>query len=134
MVNTPIENHRDNALEQRSRDLFNEQVANHDGRTRSRLNQARQAALEAARSNNKWSGAGWLVPTGSMAALALVGIVSLQLLGPDQALNGESVVVASVVDDLEVITANAELELLQNMDFYLWLDSQPDTLTRAEEG
>ncbi|MGD9841959.1 MAG: hypothetical protein AB7F79_02375 [Steroidobacteraceae bacterium] len=143
-MSTPDQYHgdtaRDKALEQRSRALFNEQVANLDGHTRSRLNQARQAALAAARGDSREEGKlasmRWLVPTGSVAVLALVGMVSWQLLRPvDVATTSEPQLVAvSTVDDLEIMTANTELELLQNMDFYVWLDSRPGSLTMAEKG
>lgn len=119
----------DSALGQRSRELFNEQVANLDARTRSRLNQARQTALDAVRGESHASSVRWLVPAGGVAALVLVGLFSMQFIGSgDEPLPDASMTVASTVADVEIIASGDELEMLQNVDFYAWLETQPDTL------
>jgi hypothetical protein len=63
MVNTP------DPLEERSRELFDDSVERLDARTRSRLNQARQRAVEEmkkGRVRRYWLG----VPLGGLAAAA----------------------------------------------------------------
>lgn len=124
----------DNNLEQRSRELFDNSVANLDARTRSRLNQARQAALQAAgaKSTHTRFGARWLMPVGSAAALMLVVLTSVQVMRPgrDTLTNGSAV--ANTVDDVEILTSSDELEMLQNVDFYAWLDTQDDEATASE--
>lgn len=119
-------------LEQRSRELFDERVAGLDGRTRSRLNQARQAALEVARQRERAPALRWLMPVGSAAAVALVGLLSWQLMRPD--VQAPESTLAASVDDLEIITSDADLELLQNMAFYAWLDAQPEVADLGEDG
>ena len=128
-------------LETHSRELFNEQVANLDGHTRSRLNRARHVALEKARCESRAPFNRWLIPVGGVAALALVAMFGWQVLQQMPGSGNEVVVAESsgamtgAVDDLELITDSAELELLQNMDFYAWLGSQTDsTLPAAEDG
>ena len=125
----------DSALERRSREGFDERVANLDGRTRSRLNQARQAALAAARGqagshmarSPAFLSSRWWLPVGSAAALALVSLSTVQLMraNRDDA-SSAPVAVASTVDDVEILTSNDELDMLQNVDFYAWLDTQQD--------
>jgi len=130
MVNQSFDDKpEDSALGQRSRELFNEQVANLDARTRSRLNQARQTALDAVRGESHASSVRWLVPAGGVAALVLVGLFSMQFIGSgDEPLPDASMTVASTVADVEIIASGDELEMLQNVDFYAWLETQPDTL------
>lgn len=124
----------DSVVEQRSRELFDERVANLDGRTRSRLNQARQAALAAARGESRSSvlSSRWLLPVGSAAALALVTLSTVQIMNAnrDEA-PSVPVAVAGTVDDVEILTSSEELDMLQNMDFYAWLDTQQDGLPDA---
>jgi Protein of unknown function (DUF3619) len=128
----------DSLLERRSREVFDERVANLDARTRSRLNRARQAALAAARGEARgrvWNSR-WLLPVGSAAALALVTVSTVQFMRDSK--QGTSavapVVVASAVDDIEILTSSDELDMLQNVDFYAWLDTQQDDLSGAHTG
>jgi hypothetical protein len=120
----------DSTVERRSRALFDEQVANLDAHTRSRLNRARQAALAAASGQARrpaWSSR-WLLPVGSAAAVTLVALSAVQLLRTDREAmpSSEPVTVASTVDDVEILTSSEELDMLQNVDFYAWLDTQQD--------
>ena len=120
----------DSAVERRSRELFDEQVANLDAHTRSRLNRARQAALAAMTTgqarNPVWNSR-WLLPLGSAAAVTLVALSAVQLIRTDrEAAPGSETVVASTVDDVEILTSSEELDMLQNVDFYAWLDTQQE--------
>ncbi len=123
--NEPVNGDR---LEQLSRELFDASVANLDARTRSRLNQARQAALDAARGPAAVSPVRWLVPVGSAAALGLVVLTSAQFMraSNEAPVAEEANVVASTVDDLEILTSSDELEMLQDVEFYAWLETQPE--------
>jgi Protein of unknown function (DUF3619) len=125
----------DPALEQRSRELFNQQVDSIDARTRSRLNRARQAALAAAsgESRSASQGARWLLPVGSAAALALVTVSAVQLMRAQHEVVPvtTSLAATSTVDDVEILTSSDELDMLQNVDFYAWLDTQSDSLDAA---
>jgi len=128
-VNTPNDNEL-TPLERRSRALFNDSVANLDAQTRSRLNQARQAALQVAEHRKQRFAMHWLVPTGSIAALALVAMVSMQFIRSPTSSN---VQVSSGMEDMELVASADELELLQNdVEFYDWFDS-PDAEAIAGE-
>lgn len=125
-MSEPIDDKPDEAVEQRSRELFDAQVANLDARTRSRLNQARQAALEVARGAPRHTlGSRWLLPVGSAAALALVALSTFQFIRPgNETVEIAMPAVASTVDDVEILTSSEEWEMLQDVDFYAWLETQ----------
>jgi hypothetical protein len=104
------------ALEARARALFERSVENLDGKTRSRLNQARQAALEELRGAHKrpWRSA-W-VPVGSGLAVAVLAVwmtVGEQARQPNE--NGVP------VDDLELFAEVPTLDLLRDVEFYAWM-------------
>ena len=127
----------DTALEQRARELFNNQVDSINARTRSQLNRARQAALAAAsgESRQRIAGPRWLLPVGSAAALALIAVSSVQLMRGEHATEAvpaaTSLAATGTVDDVEILTSSDELDMLQNVDFYAWLDTQPDGLAAS---
>ncbi len=126
----------DTRLATRSRAVFDDAVANLDGATRSRLNRARQAALQAAASVPTRGTARWLLPVGSVAALLLVTVGSLHLWQLSTAPTSTSAHLASnAVDDFEIMTSDADLDMLKDMEFYAWLDTQDlqaiDPLTAA---
>ena len=61
----------------------------------------------------------WL-PAAAVAALLLVA-VGVSLLYPKL---GDPPVPATAFDDLVVIDSEAELELLEELEFYVWLEQQ----------
>ena len=97
-------------LEQSARDL--------DGATLSRLNRARQAALEAHR---RAPHARWLWPAAGAAALACAFAFALwrPLVQPD-AMPLAPVAAA----DLELLAGETGIELYEELEFYAWLDAQ----------
>jgi hypothetical protein len=116
------------ALEERSRALFLESVEGLDMRTRSRLNQARQAAVVAAADGAR----GWLLrmpvlsSAGGVAAAAVLG-VALWFGGPLHP-NTHPVPAESALEDLDLVASSDEgtgdaMEMLQDdIDFYDWAD------------
>jgi len=121
------------ALEERSRALFHESVNNLDMRTRSRLNQARQAAVAAAAGARRRP---WLLrmpvltSAGGFAAAAVLG-VALWFGGP---LSHHAAAPAeSPFEDLELVAATDEgagdaIDMLQDdVDFYDWADKAAST-------
>jgi negative regulator of sigma E activity len=120
---------RQRALEERSQALFRQSVDNLDMRVRSRLTQARHAALEAAAGTRSrawflrmpvWSSAA------GVTAAAVLG-VALWFGGP--ALHGGNPAEpASALEDLDLVassdgSADNNVEMLQDdIDFYAWAD------------
>ena len=116
-------------LEDRSRELFQESVERLDLRLRSRLNQARHAALESAAVAGRRP---WYLqvptwtPAAGIAAAALVG-VALWLGGPlgshraatDGPLSLDDLEIVASADEDDGTYAGDALEMLQNdLDFY----------------
>jgi len=121
-------------FERRSRLVLEESVLRIDGRVRSRLNQARHAAVEAASARHRpmfWRFF-TLVPTAGAAAAALLLATVLWHRVPD----GEShTVVAELTDahpgiDLDMLSDGEGLDLVQDGDgsgsFYEWAADQSE--------
>ena len=117
------------ALEERSRNLFLESVEGLDMRTRSRLNQARQAAVAATADGAR----GWrllrvpvLGSAGGVAAAAALG-VALWFGGPLHH-TAHPVPAESAFEDLDLVASSDEgtgdaMDMLQDdVDFYNWAD------------
>lgn len=91
-----------------------------DGAALSRLNRARQAALEVAAARRAPR---WLAPVfaaGACAALALAAVIPLLRDGPAQPSP-----VAEAGADFELLASAEDLSLYEDdLEFYAWLDSQ----------
>ena len=113
MVNDPTPD----PLEQRSRELFEDSVGRLDARTRSRLNQARQQALNEL--NKGTTRRYWLAaPLGGLAAAVVIAVLMMtgrQTTTPVQ----ESA--ALPLDDFDIVADADSLELLQDVEFYSWM-------------
>lgn len=114
-------------LEERSRALFNGSVENLDMRIRSRLNQARHAALDAAASNNRsWlSRRAWWTPAAGVTAAAVLGAVLW--MGPVGHPTVSLADAQSNLEDLDIVASSDEsgdaMEMLQDdLDFYDFAD------------
>lgn len=100
-----------------ARARFNDSVESLDAATLSRLNQNRQRALEqAARSPLAMVSTRWLPATGAVAA----AVVAVALwTGPQSVPELSS---PSVASDLEIILEVDDFEMLENLEFYSWID------------
>jgi len=113
MVNDPTPD----PLEQRSRELFDESVGRLDARTRSRLNQARQQALNEL--NKGASRRYWLTaPLGGLAAAVVIAIAMMT--GQDVTVPGQDSS-SLPLDDFDIVADADSLELLQDVEFYSWM-------------
>jgi anti-sigma-K factor RskA len=120
-------------FECRSRLVLEESVLRIDGRVRSRLNQARQAAVEAASAKRRpmfWR-VFTLVPTAGAVAAALLVAIVLWYRAPDRE---PPLVVAGITDthpvDLDLMSDGEGLDLVQDGDgsgsFYEWAADQSE--------
>lgn len=98
----------------KAKDLFDESVERLDAATLSRLNQGRQRALaelEHGRLHGQWLR--W-VPVTAAAAVALIAVMVV---------NRPVVVDEPItVTDFEMLIEHEDLELLEDLEFYTWLD------------
>jgi len=80
----------------------------------------------------------WLLPVGSAAALLLVMVVTIQVNRqshqPSVGSADAQMARINTVDDLEIVTADADIDLLKDMDFYAWLDTQNLNSSTSEGG
>lgn len=100
-------------FEARTRAAFDASVEALDGRTRSKLNQARQAALNELRTS---AARPWRVGTalaGLSAAVLAVWIAVAQWTPPGP---GEL-----ALDDMDLVAEAPHLELLEEVEFYAWV-------------
>lgn len=117
----------DRRLEQTARALYRRRAAALEPEVRKRLAEARREALARA---ERPAGRGLrlpvLVPAGAAAAVAAAAVILLiRQPGTDTdyaPLAGTS----EPVEDMEILLGSEELELLDDLDFYLWLEDEPE--------
>lgn len=116
------------AFERRARELLRDSVDNLDAAKRSRLTQARHAALaaQAARPITRptWLDVRVLAPGGAVAAVALVAVLLWSV--PSRHPVNES---GSALDDLELLADSDGYELSQepDLDFIEWAAAMGET-------
>ena len=125
-----VDENADRKLEQRAKAVFDESVASLDGQTQARLARARQAALRevepkaADRNGRRWMPAAGL----AAAALAAVGIAVFRDRSDNQTLAKNQR--ATPLEDMDLLAADDDLDIVQDLDFYSWLDdAAPDERT-----
>ncbi len=115
-------------FERNARVVLEESLSRIDGRTRSRLNQARHAALEAAGARRRvWWRSLTLMPTAGAAAAALLAVVlwHRQPSGEPPVLEAQH-----AAEDMDLLADSEALELLDGWDgpFYEWATAQTDNV------
>lgn len=107
-------------FEARAREALDESVTRVNGRVRSRLNQARQAALAeiGARPRSIWQLPALLPAAGATAAAVLVALAFIANRGPERGFAQEG----AAFEDIEMLSDRDGLELVENWDgsFYEW--------------
>jgi len=103
-------------FEQSAKALFDASVASLDAATLSKLNQGRQAALAAAADAPRL----WLrwVPAAGMATAVLVAVLVVR--GPEMA--DVPFAANPVQSDFELLMGDDALEMIEELDFYSWID------------
>jgi len=117
-------------LEAKTRRAFAASVARVDGSTRSSLAQARAEAVAAAAGGpqGRTLHRGFGV-AGIAAAMALTAaVVWLQQPVPDTAVG------LTAFDDLDILLDEEELELYEDLEFYTWLQEQPEFAEIVDDG
>jgi hypothetical protein len=117
-VNVPP-NPAEEAFQARSKELFDESVERLDGRTRSKLTQARHAALEELRAGSpRWRG--FRLPAAGLATLAVAAVLVVAWTGLDR--SAAPLAGPLPLDDLDIVADSDNLEMLQDVEFYAWLE------------
>ena len=120
MVNRNDDSAGRTPIEERSKELFDESVAGLNGNIRSRLTQARHAALATLKHQPPaWSFRRWMPVTAASAAALLVvaaffaGIARQPLQDANLA-----------ADDMTLLLNGDNLDLIEEIEFYAWLDNE----------
>ena len=116
--NTDGKDQESDGLEQKSKALFDEHLTRLDAATLSRLNQARQTALDELDKPGVRSLRGRWLPLAAAASVSALAL-AVYLQGGSQ-MGGE--IPDAAVSDLEILLAEDSLELYEELDFYLWLE------------
>jgi hypothetical protein len=123
-ADTQVDNLVEAAFEARSQAVLRESANYLDGRTQSRLTQARYAALEASklRASNLF---GWKLLAPVSATVAAVLAVMLM---PNQAQHPiqPAPLAGDMPDKIEILAAEDGLEFYRDVEFYAWLDTVLD--------
>ena len=103
-------------FEQRAAELLRDSADSLDAGTRSRLTQARHAALENIRTRPSWLDLRVLAPGGAVAAAAVVAMLLWS--GAGQRATGD----AGALDDIELLADSDAYEISQesDLDFIEW--------------
>jgi hypothetical protein len=119
-VNRSEESSAKSSLEERSKALFDESVGNLDGRTRSALTQARHAALlELERQKRPLLSRVW----GPLTGIAAAAFVLLVMFAPLRLTPTSGEGATMPFEDLEIVAESEDLEMLQELEFYVWMES-----------
>ncbi len=111
-------------LEKRSAELLREGAQNLSGHVRSRLNQARHAAVEEAR-HSRASWRLWAPAGGLAAAVVLAFVIGSRPSQQESPVAAAPSAEQSAMDDLDLLAGNESFELLEDLEFYAWLDAAP---------
>jgi hypothetical protein len=119
----------DSELERHTRAVLDESVTRTSGRVRSRLNQARHAALAEIATQKRrsfWRMPLVMGPAGGVAAAAVIAVL-LMYRGTEHGLATTAGGQAGY-EDIELLSDNDGLDLLENWDgsFYEWAASQDE--------
>jgi hypothetical protein len=116
-------------FERNARVVLERSISRIDARTRSRLNQARQAAVAAAASRRRplWLRGPMLMPA-TGAAMALLVALVLWHREPSRIEMPIAEVQTSSVEDMDLLADGEALDMLEGWDgpFYEWATSQTD--------
>jgi len=111
---------KERAFLQRSKKLLDDSVDTLDATTLSRLNQARQKALDSRIMGNRRTNFFLVTPTGAVfASFAIAAIVILLWTALPQQQPQQPL--AQQYEDIEMLTADAEFDLLEDLEFVSWL-------------
>jgi cytochrome c-type biogenesis protein CcmH/NrfG len=121
-------------FERNARAVLEESVTRIDARTRSRLNQARQLALEAVSAPHRpWWRSFALMPAGAVAAALLLAVMLWQrepTVHQPPLLEGR----VTAVEDMDLLADADGLDLIEGWDgpFYEWAADQSDTNVQSD--
>jgi Protein of unknown function (DUF3619) len=106
----------DDKLPNQIKQILDDSVNNLDAATLSRLNQARHKALE---NKSRWHSLKLQLPATALAAITVAVIVGS--IWTIQSQQNNQIITNTNYEDLELISSNVEVDLLEEIDFVTWL-------------
>lgn len=107
----------------RSKEIFERHVAQTDGTTRARLRAARARATRAGGSRVAVFGIPRPAAGGALAAAALAVVAAWLLIPPSADVERARFDMAQA-DDLELLLDDEEFDVVEELEFYAWLEEQ----------
>jgi hypothetical protein len=109
-------------LETKARALFEDSVERLDAHTRSKLTQARNRALNEVKpgASRRWIWA----PAGGLAVAAVIAVVMVS-----GGLRSGNETGALALEDIDIVADSENLDMLEDVEFYQWLDDAADPHT-----
>ena len=120
MVNDKDPTNAATPLEERAKQLFDDSVGQLDGRTRSALTQARHAAL--AELDGSQRQRAWKV-WGPLSGVAAAAVFIAVVFGPIWTSMRPANENAMPIEDFDILADAENLEMLEDLEFYAWLDN-----------
>jgi Flp pilus assembly protein TadB len=111
-------------LEKRTKRIFDESVSALDAATLSKLTQARYKALEQLEKNSAITSRSRWIPACAVAVGAFVVMVFWQ--GQPPGVSEVQTFDVVALSDLEILLGDEELDMIQELEFYAWLDEQAE--------
>ena len=111
-------------LEKRTKRIFDESVSALDAATLSKLTQARYKALEQLEKNSAITSRSRWIPACAVAVGAFVVMVFWQ--GQPPGVSEVQTFDVVALSDLEILLGDEELDMIQELEFYAWLDEQEE--------
>jgi hypothetical protein len=109
-------------FEDRARALYRQAVADLTPAETARLARGRDHVL----GTRRRSAAGWWAATAAVATLSAVAVAFLLEVGREPG-PGPMVETDLDAEAVELLMAEENLDMIAELDFYLWLDAEPDT-------
>jgi anti-sigma-K factor RskA len=117
MVKNPDTSSRDQIIERRSKAVFDASVSELDSSIRGRLRRGRHAAVAQASGTSRST---WWIPALSTVAVAALVLWLTPVLRPQQQPLTDGLVARA--EDMSLLMTEDNLELIEEMEFYAWLD------------
>lgn len=121
---------KDDRLVRRARTLFDDSVGELDAERLSKLNRARQQALEELDRRPAFGGWTRLLPAGGAAAAAV--LVALLVLRTDEVAIDLPVAPTTAETDFELLIDEDSFEMLEDLEFYSWMELADLEATRQQ--
>ncbi len=100
-------------IEEQAREALDRSVETLPPGVRARLAEARREAIAG---RGRAAPRGWLLPAGGLAAAALAAALWIALPGAG--------IPGGIEGDFELLLSEDSLDLVENLDFYLWLEEE----------